>query len=179
MAVEVDKDKLLALKAYYLGRKVTENPQSVAVALKMIDVAVEVLSKRNGNEEKLRLLFYILLKCEITRDTDECIELRKEAKQISKDLRSSSFDYFLRIEGVTQSRKEVVGFSAGVIADSGIKDGGLREQVDSFGHVSVLAVDYASEALGVDFGSLSPNEIRFLEKTNLMEMLQHHGIDYP
>jgi hypothetical protein len=47
MAVQVDK--LLTLKAFYLARKIITRPQSKADALKMIDVAIEALTEREGD----------------------------------------------------------------------------------------------------------------------------------
>ena len=56
----------------------------------------------------------------------------------------------------------------------------MREYVDNFGNVLWSgAVNYASEALGVNLESLSSKDYHFLENTNLMDMLRHHGIDHP
>lgn len=177
MSIEVDK--LLVLKAFYLGRRLLSNSKSVTDALKMIDAAIESLTKRDGDDEKLRLLFYILLRCEITRGTDQSIQFRQEAKNISNDIKSRSYEYYMIIEEATQSTKQVVGFSAGFIADKGVKEGGVRDFEDEYGNAFQSYVDPASNALGVDFKYISPKESHFLHDVNLMDMLRHHKVDCP
>jgi hypothetical protein len=177
MAVQVDK--LLALKAFYLGRKILTNPQSVTTARGMIDVAEESLEQRDGNDQKLRLLFYVLLKCEIFRGSDEAVDYRSKAKQLADDIRSNAFEYYMRIEEATQATKEVYGISAVVIADKGIQEGSYREFEDDFGTIHQISADNASAAMGVDRARITAKEAKFLDETNLMDMLREHDIDYP
>ncbi|MBC8269353.1 MAG: hypothetical protein H8E36_11430 [Rhodospirillaceae bacterium] len=177
MATEVDK--LLTLKAFYLARSILMKPQRVSDALKMIEVAVKALEKRTGNQEKLRLLFYILIKCEIHRESEECIDIRERAKGLSVEIRSKAYDYYMAIEEVTQTTKQVHGFSAGVIADNGVKIESHRVGQDYFGNTFEYYHDYASATLGVELNSLRKQDLNFLKNTNLMEVLTHHGIAYP
>jgi hypothetical protein len=89
----------------------------------------------------------------------------------------------MTIVGATQSTKEVVGFSAGFIADRGITESeyrypsASRRSVDNFEYGGV--VDNASDALGVNLNNPPPKEFNFIDKTNLIEMFRHHYIEYP
>jgi hypothetical protein len=137
------------------------------------------LLRERATDEKLRHLFYVLLKCELLRGSEEAVTLRREAKRIADDIPSRSFEYYMSIEEATQTTKEVYGFSAGVIADKGVDEGSYREFEDDFGGVHLFSSDNASSRLGVDRTRLSSKETHFLESTNLMDMLRHHDIDYP
>ena len=87
----------------------------------------------------------------------------------------------MTIVGATQSTKEVVGFSAGFIADRGITETEYRypsissRSDDNFEGL----VDNASSALGVNLNNPPPKEFNFIDKTNLIEMFRHHNIEYP
>jgi hypothetical protein len=172
MVTEVDEvDKLLVLKAVFLARKILSNPPNIIIAVQMIDVAIETLSKRHGNEEKRRLLFYYLLKCEMA-DTFEEDVLRSTVKQMAEEIRSSAYVHYLKVLESTRSSKYLADFSTGITAD------GL-EKTEAYDTRLMEWVDTASRVLYVDLKNLSPKQSHFLNKVNLMEMLQHHKIKYP
>jgi len=65
--MNVSTDKLLAIKAFYLGHGIREQAEFKVNALKMIDSAINYLSEKEGLRDIKRLIFYKLIKCEILR----------------------------------------------------------------------------------------------------------------
>ena len=59
-------DKLLVLKAFYLGYEIRENHFNEAEALKMVNRAIDYYESQNrtfSKSELKRKLFYLLIKC--------------------------------------------------------------------------------------------------------------------
>ena len=142
-------EKLLVLKVFILAHKISSKQTSKTMALDMVNVAINKLSGSIGEENTLRLIFYLLLKSEILRETDAVASLRKEAKSIAEKTRSDSFRMFMAVQEATQARSTDSGF-----------------QKDMFANI------------GIDEQNLSENECNFLFKATLKEMLEKHGIEY-
>jgi len=142
-------EKLLVLKVFILAHKISSKQTSKTMALDMVNVAINKLSGSIGKENTLRLIFYLLLKSEILRETDAVASLRKEAKSIAEKTRSDSFRMFMAVQEATQTRSTDSGF-----------------QKDMFANI------------GIDEQNLSENECNFLFKATLKEMLEKHGIEY-
>jgi len=143
------KEKLLVLKVFILAHKISSKQTSKTMALDMVNVAINKLSGSIGKENTLRLIFYLLLKSEILRETDAVASLRKEAKSIAEKTRSDSFRMFMAVQEATQARSTDSGF-----------------QKDMFANI------------GIDEQNLSEQECNFLFKATLKEMLEKHGIEY-
>ncbi|MZR30936.1 hypothetical protein [Sneathiella litorea] len=174
----VSNEKLLSLKVFYLGRKITKNLQSIVDALKMVDAACEKLERQVSHKQRKRLVFYYLLGSEISRGDEKSIIYRQKAKRVADDIKCMSYYYYMRIKEATSLSKKVDGFSSGVIRSIGAQDDGYQVEVNRFGGVRSIT-DNASRAVEVDLNRLSPKNRDFLESTNLMKMLKHHGINYP
>jgi hypothetical protein len=129
-----------------------------------------------SGQEKLRLLFYLLLKAEILRETPEVFRIRLYAQKLSNQISSLIFQSYMTIEDSTQSRNKVYGTHVGVIASEGVKPTVSYSVRD--GVVSVR-YDAACRALGIDERRLSEKEANFLRRVTLKEMLEKHGIEYP
>lgn len=172
-----DTEKLLVLKAYYMGHAIAQKKQIESVALKMAGAAIAKLEQSDDPQSKVRLLFYVLLKCELLRETQKVVELRKQAKAIAQDIGGHVFDYFMALEEATQTTKKAYGLQKGIIADKGIQTTVNYTVSDGF-NVWVISYDAACRALGVDENRLSNNERHFLHKVSLKEMLTKHGIEY-
>ena len=142
-------EKLLVLKVFILAHKISSKQTSKTMALDMVNVAINKLSGSIGEENTLRLIFYLLLKSEILRETDAVASLRKEAKSIAEKTRSDSFRLFMSVQEATQARSTDSGF-----------------QKDMFANI------------GIDEQNLSEQECNFLFKATLKEMLEKHGIEY-
>ena len=142
-------EKLLVLKVFILAHKISSKQTSKTMALDMVNVAINKLRGSIGEENTLRLIFYLLLKSEILSETDEVTSLRKEAKSIAEKTRSDSFRLFMAVQEATQTRSTDSGF-----------------QKDMFANI------------GIDEQNLSEQECNFLFKATLKEMLEKHGIEY-
>jgi hypothetical protein len=142
-------EKLLVLKVFILAHKISSKQTSKTMALDMVNVAINKLRGSIGEENTLRLIFYLLLKSEILSETDEVTSLRKEAKSIAEKTRSDSFRLFMAVQEATQTRSTDSGF-----------------QKDMFANI------------GIDEQNLSEKECNFLFKATLKEMLEKHGIEY-
>ena len=142
-------EKLLVLKVFILAHKISSRQTSKTMALDMVNVAINKLRGCIGEENTLRLIFYLLLKSEILSETDEVTSLRKEAKSIAEKTRSDSFLLFMTVQEATQTRSTDSGF-----------------QKDMFANI------------GIDEQNLSGKQCNFLFKVTLKEMLEKHGIEY-
>ncbi|WP_206536099.1 hypothetical protein, partial [Melaminivora alkalimesophila] len=65
MAVETER--VLALKAFYMGHAIAEKHSIKATALAMVSAAISHLQNTTNAPEKLRLAFYHILRAEILR----------------------------------------------------------------------------------------------------------------
>lgn len=175
MAIETEK--LIVLKAFYMGHAISEKKHNIAIALDMVETAIRNFVASQDSQGRLRLLFYLLLKAEILRETPEVVNIRAHAKEISLRIGGRVFDYFMAIEDSTQSRKKVYGMQVGVIADEGIKPTVSYTVSDGF-NVWTVRYDAACRALGVDERRLTEKESHFLRKVTLKEMLEKHGVKY-
>lgn len=173
----IETEKLLVLKAYYMGHAIAERNHNKYTALKMIDAAILTLEVNNDPQNRVRLLFYVLLKSEILRDDQQVVESRRRAKAIAEDMGGNVFDYYMAVENATQTKKKAYGMQKGVIADKGVQTT-VRYTVTDGYNVWVVSYDAACRALGVDERRLSEKELHFLHKVSLKEMLEKHGIDY-
>ena len=174
----IDTEKLLVLKAYYMGHAIAEKKQNIPVAIDMVNAAIQYLEAHRTEENEMRLLFYVLLKAEILRETDEAIELRKRAKKISEKIGGNVFSYYMAVEEATQTKSKAYGIQQGVIANKGVQTLESYTVTDGF-NVWVVRYDVACRALGVDEHRLTEKESNFLQKITLKEMLEKHGIKYP
>ena len=78
MALETEK--FLVLKAHYMGRIIAGEKGEINSVLDSIDKAINELEFKEGKKEKLRQIFYIILKAEILRENQNVIDLRKRVK---------------------------------------------------------------------------------------------------
>ena len=173
-----DVDRLLVLKAYYLGHAISENRQSRSTALDMVDAAIEYLRTTNQEENEVRLLFYILLKAEILRDTSDAIVLRKEAQELSQAIPSDAFQHYMAVADATQTKSKVHGIQTGMIANKGVQT--IESYVVSDGsNAWTVEFDAACRALRIGEYRLTKKERHFLQKITLKELLEKHGVTYP
>jgi hypothetical protein len=145
----VNIENLLVLKVFILANKISSKHISETIALDMVDEAINKLNGSTGEQNTLRLIFYLLLKSEILRGTDAEASLREEAKSISEKTGSNSFRLFMKVQEATQA----------IIMD------------DDFQNKVFDKID-------IDEQNLSEQEYNFLFKTTLKEMLEKHGIEY-
>jgi len=175
--VAVETEKLLVLKAFYMGYSISERKHNVIVALEMIEAAIRQLEGSQDRQGWLRLLFYLLLKAEILRSKPEVLEIRASARDISRRIGGHVYDYFMAVEDGTQTLKKAYGLQVGVIADEGVKPTVSYTGGHGF-NLFTVRYDAACRALEVDEQLLTEKEIHFLRKVSLREILEKHGIQY-
>jgi hypothetical protein len=165
-------DKLLALKAFYLGHGATQSPLSKSDALRMVDAALQQLQSRHTYQDKVRRAFYHLLRAEIHRQGGDPIPDRVEAQRICAEIVSPLYEYFMQVEAVTQGRtinlgkKEVSPYTPPVTSSKTV------------GSWYTTRIDLAAEALEVDESLLTKSEFKFLKKISLRQLLEKHKIEF-
>jgi len=175
MAVETEK--LLALKAFYMGHSIAAKRILKDSALAMISAAIDHLKYRTSQAEKIRLAFYHMLRAEVLRYEGSPIEDRKMAKTICDSIGSPLYSHFLAVEDATQSRKKLKGIQTLYVVDEGIK------RIESYWagdgwNLWEIRYDIASHALGVNRRDLTEKQKKFLEKVSLIDLLEAHGVQY-
>jgi hypothetical protein len=94
-------EHLFVLKSCYMGHQIMRK-NIKSLVLDKIDVAIKQCETLDDYENKLNLLFYALLKCEILRETDQIATSREYAKKIADDLDEHIFGYYMNIQEITQ-----------------------------------------------------------------------------
>lgn len=174
----VSVEKLLVLKSYYLGHAISEKKIIFSSALEMIDAAIDFLQSKTDRINRRRYFFYILLKSEVLRGTEESIEYRKKAQELSHQIDSYSlYKDFMSIEAATQSKHKSHGWQKGIIGNRGVEH---KKQFVYFTYMGpeVGVYDSALRALDLDEKDLSEKERRFLFKVNLKELLEKHNVPF-
>jgi len=175
MAIPIEK--LLALKAFYLGHAAAENPASRQAATAMVTAAVEQLSLQSDRTAAIRLAFYHLLRAEILRHGGNPVPDRRSAQSLCTQINSPLYEIFMDVEQATMTTKKARGIQALYVEDEGVKRTQTNVVVNGF-NVSVFTYDLACRAIGVDERSLTERELHFLRKTTIKDMLEKHGVMY-
>ena len=170
-------ERLIALKAFYLGRGIVNSPNKDQ-AVKVIKDALNKLGARNGPDDPLRRIFYLSLLAEIFREEAETAEYRALAKTEAEALQSDAYRFYMRIVEATQSRKSVGGLGGeGYIADRGIQNERGASSLDDWEYPNnVVTYDAATAAVGWDDRHFSEWDKKFLHFTSLREILEKHGL---
>ena len=154
----VTAEKLLVLKAFFLGRAINSKKNICSIALEMIDAAINFHESKTDKKSKRRYLFYILLKSEVLGSTEESIELRKLALQLSQEIDEFALvfkDYMSvkeKIESIPMSQDMAVG------------------DIEYFTKAVLKALNLKYEIGG--------REYKFLYKVSLRELLEKHNVPY-
>ena len=133
--MEIDTEKILVLKAYYMRRVLVNKNKNLHAILDSINTAIMELELRKEEKDKFRQIFYLLLKAEILRDSYDVIDLRKRTKEISEHICSNVYNYFMAIEEASETTNKAHGIQTGIISNDGVKSGltiGINSQYDDF-----------------------------------------------
>jgi len=167
--------KLIALKAFYLGRKIAESNKSY-LAEPPIEKALSFLSKKHDPVDKRREVFYLLLMAEIHRGKDDAVTFRERARNLDKEYELGIYPLYMKVVDATQTRVNAGGISGSVLTSPEIKnERGVTFNQDFWGPMS--SWDFAIASLNLDDRALSDRDIRFLHKTTLVEILREHNLD--
>lgn len=193
---KTETEKILVLKAHYMGRMFVKKDKNLQAILDSINSAINELDHRNGKKDKIRQIFYILLKIEILRDSQDIIDLRKRAKEISEKMGSNVFNYFMAVQEVTSSKIKVVDeMQTGIFTKNKARIGMTGDEwipSDSRNYSITEAEDDiffdepdvsgfvlsgpAVDALDLNGFEISVQEHDFLMNTRLYEILEKHGL---
>jgi len=194
--MNVSTDKLLAIKAFYLGHGIREQAEFKVNALKMIDSAINYLSEKEGLIAIKRLIFYKLIKCEILRFDDNGVNCRHEVQELSK--RASSLEIYkdyMSMVGATDSKLHVDGATNNIAIDGSNKIKTAKQELArdiklSYWYYGKKVFDTISlnnystgyikplKALNVKMEDLSKKQIRFLNDWSLKDIMVAHNINY-
>jgi hypothetical protein len=194
--MNVSTDKLLAIKAFYLGHGIREQAEFKVNALKMIDSAINYLSEKEGLRAIKRLIFYKLIKCEILRFDDNGVNCRHEVQELSK--RASSLEIYkdyMSMVGATDSKLHVDEATNNIAIDGSNKIKTAKQELArdiklSYWYYGKKVFDTISlnnystgyikplKALNVRMEDLSKKQIRFLNDWSLKDIMVAHNINY-
>jgi alkylhydroperoxidase family enzyme len=170
-------EKLLALKAFYLGHAAAEKAASRPTAIAMVTAAIEQLSTLADRTSAIRRAFYHLLRAEILRHGGDPVPDRHSAQQLCTQINSSLYEVFMHVEQATMTTKKACGIQTLYAQDEGIKRTQTNVVVNGF-QASVFTYDLACRAIGVDERSFTEREFHFLRKTTIKDMLDKLGVNY-
>jgi hypothetical protein len=179
---KIETEIILVLKAHYMGRMFVETGKNLPNILDSINSAINELDLRNEKKDKIRQIFYILLKVEILRDSHDIIDLRKRAKEISEIIGSNVFNYFMAVQEVTSPINKVHGMQTGIISNDKARigftvDSWLLDYTNPMSDFEGFCLmGPASRALNLEGIEISDKEHDFIISTSLKEMLENHGL---
>ena len=173
----ISTDKLLVLKAFYLGYEIREKHEFEERALKMIDYAISQLSNKTNKSDLKRLLFYLIVKCELLRFNKTVASFRRKAREVAQDINKDTIykDYMAMVDQTTLNPKT--------------KD--ITQQTSYSGPVSLKSSPTAIEddmeglfeepipftAIGIKYKELNAKGVSILEAT-LLDIMKAHKINY-
>jgi hypothetical protein len=179
---KIETEIILVLKAHYMGRMCVKRDKNLQNILDSINSAINELDLRKEKKDKIRQMFYILLKIEILRDSHDIIDLRKRAKEISEIIGSNVFNYFMAVQEITSPKYKVDGIQTGIISNDKARIGFTIDSwlLDDTNPISDVGGDCligpAASALDLDGFKISDKEYDFIINTSLKEMFEKHGL---
>ncbi len=158
--MDMHDEKILAIKAFYLGHKINENPGSKSRALEMISSAIVQLVQQSAREDRLHLAFYYLLRSEVMRIDHDVVGDRMAAQAICEEIASSLYRYFMTIEQVTLAEKKLLNGT----------DTRAYTPGEYLGHALVC------NSLGVVYENLNAEQKTFIDHATLLDLFNMHGL---
>lgn len=177
MAQPADIEKLLALKAFYMGHAIAEKPALREQALHLVGKAIEHFRQAASDDDRTRLAFYVLLRAEVLRVGGSPLPDRAWAKAICDDLGSPLYDHFMAVEQATQTTKRLEGIQSLKVVDDGVRRTESHEGTDGL-RTWLVRYDRAARALGVHLAALPESQQRFLKQVTLLELLDRHHVPH-
>ena len=163
----VQRDQLIALKLFYLGRGVAQSPRK-ALAIDLIKQ--ELAGDQASNIVSDRPVFFNLLLAEIYRQSPDALSFRQRAKDAERS--SNIFDFYMKIVDATQKKSEVDKLTGVTIADGNIQVKRGKGEDGTFGPSS----DTAFVALGLIFDDLTSEQSAYLYELTLTDIIEAENI---
>lgn len=167
-------DKILALKAFYLGSKIRQF-DTTSKNIYLIDQAIILNKEKVDSSGRRRACFYQIIKAEAERIGERVTSIRAIARELSENTDSEIFDNYMSIVEATQTIKKTYGEHIGIISDEGI----LRRRVRAYNNEDIYGAvhkgechkDEAINALGLVERTFSDFERKFLFETELNDII--------
>jgi hypothetical protein len=141
----------------------------------MLNCAIDQLGEKRDAENQLRLAFYLAARSELLRGSPESLADRVAVRDLSQQLGSAFFGWFMKVEEATVSRTRARwGGSTSPYATGGGTD-------PDPGNPFITPIGRTLRALpsiGVVLDDLSAKDHKFLEHATLRQLLEKHGIRY-
>ena len=148
--------ELLPLKVFYLGFAL-KNHAELSTVIDIVDESIE----RCRKDDYTRTVFYLLLKCELSRDTDSVIKNRETTKVFCEECGAAFhgkddevymnfFNNYMKIVNSTFLPTKIVGGGAmSIVKKAEISDHEDRPAADEYGNLVTSTFDTPLEALGL------------------------------
>jgi hypothetical protein len=182
--MKISTDKLLVLKAFYLGNRIREASEFKDAAVIMVNYAILSLQKEIGLKNETRKLFYYLILCELLRDNQNVIKYRLIAMNLASTLgKENIYSDYMTIVNATDSKLKVYGINKGFFYKQPIAS---RERSLSGDAVFEWDIDTywrdPSElpfpAIGINFYDLTESQADYINLGTLKDVMSADNINY-
>ena len=174
----ISTDQLLVLKAFYLGYEIREKHELEERALKMIDYAINQLSNKTNKSDLKRLLFYLIVKCELLRFNETVASYRRKAREVAQDINKDTIykDYMAMVDQTTLIPKtRDITQQSSYTGLTSLKNSptAIEDYMEGF-----FEEEIPFTAIGVRSKELSTKGVIFLKDKSLVDIMKSHKINY-
>ena len=174
----ISTDKLLVLKAFYLGYEIREKHEFEEKALNMIDYAINQLSNETSKSNLKRLLFYLIIKCELLRFNKTVMNYRRKAREVARDINKDNIykDYMAMVDKTTliPKTRDITQLSS-YTGPVSLKNSPTAIEDDMEGF---FEEEIPFTAIGISSNELSAKGVILLKDKSLVDIMKSHKINY-
>jgi hypothetical protein len=181
--MKISTDKLLVLKAFYLGHRIRDAVDFKDAAITMVNHAISNLEHKHSHKDKTRMLFYYLILCELLRGNDDVFKYRLIAKNLAGSIdKENVYSDYMSIVNETDSKLKIYGINKGFMFKQSIKsykntlnsDVMLEWDNDLYWRGAELPFP----AIGVSAYDLTERQSEFINSCSLKDVMSSHNISY-
>ena len=179
MTYNIELNKMIPLKAFFCGVKIKDNSKTHSdKIINDVNKCIEKCGTKKGIKFSRRKIFYLLLKCELSRETDKSLEDRKIAKDFCEVVNCEVFfdNYMTIVNGSIMEKKVIGGGSFSQISKNKISSHKTRDGFDSYGKDVHKKEESVLKSLNLIEKRLSYKDIKFLYETSYSQIKQKHGL---
>jgi len=172
--MSISEDKIIVLKAFSLGYEIREQDEFTEQTSKLLDNAIDQLSKKTKKADLINLLFYLIVKCELLRLNNNFKYCREKAQEIAQQINKQHMykDYMAIVERTTRTPR-VKDINQQTSYNSSIDH---RKHLSSYDDYMDPFFGSPFKAIQVDAFDLSERQSDFLFRTNLLQIMKEHNI---
>ena len=182
--MKISTDKLLVLKAFYLGHRIRDAVDFKDAAITMVNRAISNLEHKHSHKDKIRKLFCYLILCELLRGDQNAIKYRLIAMNFASAIgKENIYSDYMTIVNATDSKLKVYGINKGFFYKQPIAS---RERSLSGDAVFEWDIDTywrdPSElpfpAIGINFYDLTESQADYINLGTLKDVMSTGNINY-